>query len=298
MKLSAYIDQRQALLAVSNESGNVEKEIDITQLTQNQRAMLARRMDLHGVVSGYNRGILDLENLREWLIEMIATEKKQEAERAAHLKNKEEKLALEMAEFQAAFAARKTSQKRASELYRGERIEWDSTEIDCGSLSSSVMPNDLKAELKIWRDEIAVQNAGAQAAARAAADEKMASVKTERDKWIAARGSKRLKLAAKEDIECQAIYRDERLALERPGWAWAVDYRGEYSEPRNPALEALESLEIARKSAPDAKLAYWEADADTTDDGDEIEGFRGYCAIARFFDREIVFGLPDTLIED
>src|SRR5690606_11865067 len=80
--------------------------------------------------------------------------------------------------------------------------------------------------------------------------------RSERQTWIEKHGSSRLKRLAKEGIECLAVYRDERLAVERPGWRWANEVPGNASDPRNPPEEALDLLDLARQTAPDAELQY------------------------------------------
>ena len=78
----------------------------------------------------------------------------------------------------------------------------------------------------------------------------------DRDEWIRAHGSRRLKLILAEGFATgsDAAYRDERLRKERPGWGWAGTLK--LDEPRNPPTAAFVILEVAREVAPDAKLAY------------------------------------------
>lgn len=123
-----------------------------------------------------------------------------------------------------------------------------------------------------------------------------AQAENERLVWINQHGSERLKRMLQEGIECDATYRDERLSLERPGWAWTKPARGEYDDPRNPPLEAFKLLDEARKLAPDAKLVYWQVENDPEDyydDDRDKYAWTGYVAVAEYLDgREIVFGLP------
>lgn len=117
--------------------------------------------------------------------------------------------------------------------------------------------------------------------------------------WGMEHGSPRLQACIQEGIECRAIYRDERLALERPGWAWADEMRGEGDEPRNPPAEAFDTLREARKLDPEASMSWWVVSWDEDLDGEEDEDrdcrWVGYVAEAFFLGREIVFGLPDDL---
>lgn len=295
MKIKAYIRKQDAVLAGSNEDETVEKDIDVTLLSDSERKDLARRIDVYGKISGYDEGILDLEHLKKFLANAKERDQKRQQELEDHEAAKKAEREAKIAKFLEDFAARKTRKFVTTERYGDRYISWNIEapfEYDRYCIhAASVCP-----EYPAWEKSLAEKNQAAEEAAKRAADEEIAREIAARDEWIAAHGSKRLKLAAQEGIECQAIYRDERLALERPGWRWSADYRGEYSDPRNPTLEALESLELARKVAPDAKLAYWEAEIEHDDE--ENETWRGYCAVAHFLDREIVFGLPDSLLEE
>lgn len=78
--------------------------------------------------------------------------------------------------------------------------------------------------------------------------------------WIDAHGSSRLKriVAAGLLEESGGVYRDELLAFERPGgWAYdTADGRHKDAEIRNPSEEALDLLEEARRTVPEAKLVF------------------------------------------
>lgn len=132
---------------------------------------------------------------------------------------------------------------------------------------------------------------------QAAEDAKKAAIVAKRNKWIEECGSDRLKHCVKEGIECEAIYRSERLDAERPGWSWAKDVAGQYDDPRNPPIEAFALLAEARGIDPSAKLVWWEVskDADDIDPDDEDDSdycWQGYAAVAEFLGREIVYGVP------
>jgi len=131
----------------------------------------------------------------------------------------------------------------------------------------------------------------------------VAAYRAEMAAWIAAHGSKRLRRCLAEDIACGTVYRDERLAAERPGWQWSAAEAVEDEDapiddlpPRNPPDAAFAILDEARATAPDATLRYWVGPADEeVDDSDEDAETgdgrdREYVAVARFMDREIVFG--------
>jgi hypothetical protein len=90
------------------------------------------------------------------------------------------------------------------------------------------------------------------AAAAAAAAEKAAK----RAEWIRAHGSERLRKALELGLieSSLAVYREERLAHEYPGWVIDNKETEKESEIRNPSLAALAALEEARKISPDACL--------------------------------------------
>lgn len=129
--------------------------------------------------------------------------------------------------------------------------------------------------------------------------EAIEAAKKDMKDWVAAYGSKRLKLCVAEDIECDAIYRDERLALDRPGWCWYNDCLGASDEARNPPVDAFEVLEEARKLEPDAQLWFHVVEDEQVVDEDGyqteeiIEGWRGYTAESTFLGKTISFGLPE-----
>jgi hypothetical protein len=72
-----------------------------------------------------------------------------------------------------------------------------------------------------------------QAAARTAYDH-------ERERWIADRGSQRLKLAAARGYRHDGMYRDERLAQDLPGFISSLGRNPGIREAINPSQEALE----------------------------------------------------------
>jgi len=89
--------------------------------------------------------------------------------------------------------------------------------------------------------------------------------------WILAHGSARLRAILEHGYlaDSHAVYREERLAVDRPGWQWDDD-DGKNLEPRNPTLEALRLLEKARVLEPSAQLVRlrWERDREEYGDGD------------------------------
>lgn len=88
--------------------------------------------------------------------------------------------------------------------------------------------------------------------------------------WIRDHGSERLQLAVKAGLLDKSLgaYRDERMALERPGWRrWDSD--ADDHPIVNPGLDALRALDRAKREFPDSDVellwAVW-----TDDDGDKI----------------------------
>lgn len=120
---------------------------------------------------------------------------------------------------------------------------------------------------------------------------------SERNAWIAAHGSARLKRLLAEGIELENTYLSERIALERPGWAYDCDRRGEARQVRNARQEGLDLLDEARKIDPDATLVWWtithEHD-DCEDTGDcPVYDWKGYACSSTFLGIDIVYGIPD-----
>lgn len=125
-----------------------------------------------------------------------------------------------------------------------------------------------------------------------------AAAEQEKRDWIKSYGSERLQRLLAEEIECEAAYRDERIAQERFGWRYSDRVPGTYDDPRNPPEEALKLLDRARKYDQAAKLVYWtiphSCDDDCCLDFDcPTYEYTGYAAVAEFLGREIVLGGPD-----
>ena len=82
--------------------------------------------------------------------------------------------------------------------------------------------------------------------------------------WVAEHGSARLKKAVEANVLEHSLgaYRDERLALERPGWMWVaqVDSKAMEKVAVNPSEEALTALLEARKADSHAYLAFHEGE--------------------------------------
>lgn len=91
------------------------------------------------------------------------------------------------------------------------------------------------------------------------AEEAKAAYDAERAAWIGEHGSPRLRRMQVEGVRHDRTYKLERLAAERPGWAYLADICGEEKGIHDPEQATLDALDEARKVAPDARLA-WLAD--------------------------------------
>lgn len=157
------------------------------------------------------------------------------------------------------------------------------------------------AEAKAEAERRNKEHVARQAADKAAKEQAKEQAKAARAAWIAEYGSPRLQRLLAEGIEHRAVYRDERLALERVGWRWDSKVLGDGEEPRNPPESALELLDQARATEPTARLVYWVVEACESEhyyhDEDRCpgyhEGWRGYAAVAEFLGRKIVYGGPE-----
>jgi hypothetical protein len=77
----------------------------------------------------------------------------------------------------------------------------------------------------------------------------------DRDEWIASHGSERLQLALRLGMADKSVgvYRDERLAVDLPGWQWA-NRDTKISEAINPSLAALRWLNTLRSAVQGIRL--------------------------------------------
>ena len=96
--------------------------------------------------------------------------------------------------------------------------------------------------------------------------------------WVEAYGSARLQRIAREGMlsSSLSVYRDERLAAERPGWAWkplTVQLR----DPAAPDEDEFALLDRAREVDADAKLRFATLG----------KGKGCFVAVSRFLDRDI-----------
>lgn len=171
---------------------------------------------------------------------------------------------------------------------------------------------EAEAQAEAERRNNVQERAEAERAERKAEEQRRAEA--ERADWIGQHGSERLRRLAREGIELRAVYRDERLAHECPGWRWGEAVLGSGDEPRNAPEEALVFLDEARAALPEglrdqAQLRYWVVEAcddecplSAEHDYDEVDedgscpglhdGWRGYAVTAPYLGRVIVYGGP------
>lgn len=156
---------------------------------------------------------------------------------------------------------------------------------------------DLAAPAQAEADRINALRAERMATAEREAAEREAEAARDRAEWIEAHGSERLRRCTAEGIECEAAYRDERIAAERPGWRWERKVAGQDRDPRNPPVEAFMLLDEARKVDPQCTLRRWVVDHECNEDcvgGDCPKyDFAGYVAMGKLLGQDIIFGGPD-----
>lgn len=90
-------------------------------------------------------------------------------------------------------------------------------------------------------------------------------------KWVRAHGSERLRKALEMGLldSSMTVYREERMALEFPGWRRDCRHTHHEGEIRNPSLKALELLERVRKDLPEAELVTVREDYEEDDEPTE-----------------------------
>lgn len=188
-------------------------------------------------------------------------------------------------------------------------LRGDATASDVAALLESLLGQAAKARAKFDRekqereDKARADKEAAQAEhARREAEKEAARQQelVERKAWAEQHGSTRLRRLLAEEIECTAVYRDERLAHDRPGWLWYQQVPGQIKgEPRNVAESAFETLDLSRQTDPSAKLAYYLVSEETDDETGNVISpeWRGCVATAEFLGETIIFGLPAEVVE-
>lgn len=117
--------------------------------------------------------------------------------------------------------------------------------------------------------------------------------------WAAEFGSDRLKACVANGWECGAVYGDERLAVEYPGWQFDGEHLPGWREPRNPPADAIALFEKAKATVPDdaintVELVYWTS---TDDDGETVSGYAVTCS-PDWSDTNLVYGYNGPVEDD
>lgn len=290
--------------------GTHEVEIDLVSLSEESRALVAdayetseraapRLVDL----SSQYRSTLELSSLPTVQNVLAALGEIEEVlrEKAAAEQEKQERLPEEAREVLRERRTRPIREWQANHhrghTYDAVAPDWPET----GGRPSLIAEVVDSPEAVAWQQELSTHNQRERDRIDAMAEEEelakeRARHATEeiRDGWIREHGSERLRWLLDEGMELEAAYRDERLALERPGWQWSAKVAGEGRDPRNPPIEAKAILEEARKLEPGAELRWLVVthEHDDCEDEDECPRYEStrYVAIAEFLGKEILFG--------
>lgn len=305
MQIYVNVPLKEAVKRGSAKHGLLPVDVPLDSLTESQREILAwlveekdGRVLLRETHRGYTSGLGPVANTPEatpehvlQVLENAVAYKEERAKEAAERKEREHQ---EEAE-------RRAEAEQQARLPVSEQVRiWGGVDkwIPVSPLGDYDDLRGPAAEEAARRTQLAKEEAERQQAARKAAE---AAAEDERAAWIEQHGSVRLKRLVKEGIEHKAVYRDERLAKERPGWRTITSVPGGYEEPRNPPMAALELLDEARQVDKDAQLVYWTIDHECSDeccyeaDCPKYD-WSGYVAIADFdpIDDVIVYGGPEA----
>jgi len=182
------------------------------------------------------------------------------------------------------------AEARAAELNEGGRGARDLAETDAATADAAHLEAQARAE------------ESRKARERAAADRKRAHLE-DAAAWVREHGSTHLQAVEAEGLlpSSMALYLEARLALDRPGWIFDLDWRAgavEHRDIRNPSPEALALLKRARELQPDAELHwghYGDGDEDHGyfEDGEDVEPVREPMATADFLARAIVLRIDN-----
>lgn len=304
MKVNLYYNDRNAIRNGVDEGVHIV-DVPADALSAEERAWLADNLHLHNSDYAFEA---TFPCTAEALVSAVKAEVAQIAKRAAQIAAEKSAATEAWLQIQDADLVHEFESgvwEIRTKIYEGkpDRCWGDSIDKDDPRVVARWPRLETRRDAKVteqrqkWAIEkqAAKEREAAAAAAKAAAEERETAARNE---WIAAHGSARLRRLVAENIECAAVYRDERLALDRPEWRYDDNsIRGAAEEIRNASEEALAILDEARKTATDAKLVYWVADEETDDDGEfEYEEFRGAVCVATFLDRQIVFRPPAEIV--
>ena len=316
MKVLISINAAVALKAGHNRWGEHVVEVPAANLTEEQRAELGaltpgrseQRKQAPFFVGGGTR-VCPHDPTEPTAFEVIACLDSRIAARLAGEAKEAADLEEYIAKTRAVLAERITTYTRHS-VGRGEWCEYrPNWPFSCvtdnraavAEITKSAEASEWVAELKRGNREVEEVAKAAQANERRADAAERETARASMLAWIGNHGSDRLKSCVAEEIECDAIYRDERLAVDRPGWQWYQSVEGVTEEPRNPSAEAFDVLTEARKHDPKACLMWYHVDWDKDDYCDDERSeyaHAGYVAAAEFLGRDIVFGAPQKEGDD
>lgn len=284
MQITTEITVQDAL-RLGVEPGDRTYEIDVAALSAEQRRDIAAELDGDTTRVWYLGSYLQADTLAG-VVDAIVAKRARERERKREAQARAEAALAQWlrdgADINKAWVD-VSADAVMVRVYGGPSISLPVTGLDADRIRQQIAERCEQAhEREIARERAEADREQVRVEAAAAYD-------AERAQWISEHGSKRLRICLAEDIECDAAYRDERLAVERPGWQWMADVDGDDDDARNPPVDALDILDVARQTAPDAVLRYWERDGSIDPDtGEETDEWRGYVALAEYLGRQIV----------
>ena len=270
MRITVEIPKQAALLAGVSEFGRVTKDLCISDLSSEQRKALAGKESYKSgcedsiYIDGFTGHDLSLASLAAYANTLIEKEASAKAQTQGWIEAEYSRAVEELAKGNLPYVSRNEVMERLRQCPR-------------------------YAELKRIEEEKRAEQANAEKEARARRDAEAETRKQEqireRDAWIAEHGSDYLKRCFAEKYDIQELYENERLSMERPGWKWWQDVRGNYASFDLPPEDALKLLDECRKIEPGARLVF--VQGIECDDGKPASGFT---VSSRFMGQEIVFG--------
>ena len=322
MKVWIKMDQRAAMRAGNDVKEYEAVDVDLSALTPEQRAVLAdHHMVTMYALPGVATGSYLLQHTRSdpsvtlplsseasqaavaALLDvtpgLIAQAQAREAEALATHEAKREAERAERAERRAAALATLAAMSDDEILANATHVEYKGGGMRTRTLNHPwrdllghyPVSTDIP-EVQQYVDKVEQLCAAHNARVQADLDAAKAVEHAEILAWAQQHGSTRLQRALAEGIECRAVYRDERIAIERPKWEWAGAVVGDYSDPRNPGTEAFTLLDRARLADPAATLVWWEATHFCGEDcyGNDCPKYdrREYACLASYLGRKIV----------
>jgi len=174
-------------------------------------------------------------------------------------------------------------------------------QVECDRLNADPEVADSKAAAEQWvADYLQQERETEERLERKREEEKRAKAAAQAafladaEDWIREHGSERLRAILDEGLldGSLALYRAERLTAERPGWIYDDNWCGgdvEHRDIRNPSMEALEALGVARAAGIECELRWaHHGDSDDYEYGDQLKYIREPILAAEFLCRTIV----------